>query len=80
MYSSEGKAVFSASRVTIRVIFPGQDFYIALIQSTSRAFRKHTDVINRSVCTRKQSQILDILGNIEILARMRLGKMARMVT
>ncbi len=26
------------------------------------------------------SQILDILGNLEILARMRLGKIARMVT
>ncbi len=37
-------------------------------------------VIHRSVCTRKQSQILDILGNIEILARTRPGKMARMVT
>ncbi len=32
------------------------------------------------VCIRKQSQILDILGNIEILARMRPGKMARIVT
>ncbi len=37
-------------------------------------------VIHRSVCTRKQSQILDILGNTEILARTRPGKMARMVT
>ncbi len=37
-------------------------------------------VIHRSVCTRKQSQILDILGYIEILARTRPGKMARMVT
>uniref|UniRef100_A0A673I0V7 TBC1 domain family member 22B-like n=1 Tax=Sinocyclocheilus rhinocerous TaxID=307959 RepID=A0A673I0V7_9TELE len=31
--------------------------------------------IHRSVCTRKQSQTLDILGNIEILARTRPGKM-----
>ncbi len=41
---------------------------------------KGTDVKHRSVCTCKQRQILDILGNIEILARMRPGKMAPMVT
>ncbi len=47
----------------------------------SMGFRKiRNRVIHRSVCTRKQSQILDILGNIEILARTRPGKMARMVT
>ncbi len=33
-----------------------------------------------SYTTRKQSQILDILGNVETLARMRPGKMPRMVT
>ncbi len=36
--------------------------------------------LHRSVCTHKQSQILDILGNIEIVARIRPGKIARMVT
>ncbi len=36
--------------------------------------------IHQSVCTRKQSQILDILGNIEILARIRPGKMAHIST
>ncbi len=33
-----------------------------------------------SYTARKQSQSLDILGNVEILARTRPGKMARMVT
>ncbi len=60
---------------------PGQDFYIALIQSTSRAFRKHKEPMSYTDrSAHKQSQILDSLGNIEILARMRPGKMACMVT
>ncbi len=71
--------------MTIRAIFPGrvrpgQDFYIALIQSISRAFREHKEPMSYTDRSRKQSQILDIVGNIEILSRMRLGKMARMVT
>uniref|UniRef100_A0A672NGP5 Vinculin n=1 Tax=Sinocyclocheilus grahami TaxID=75366 RepID=A0A672NGP5_SINGR len=42
------------------------------IQTVPYAFKmlsRYFDVIHRSVCTRKQSQNLDILGNIEILAR-----------
>ncbi len=61
---------------------PCQEFYTALIQNTTRAFRKHKEPMaytDRSAHAYK-SQILDILGNIEILARMRPGKMARMVT
>uniref|UniRef100_A0A672NJC8 Vinculin n=1 Tax=Sinocyclocheilus grahami TaxID=75366 RepID=A0A672NJC8_SINGR len=53
------------------------------IQTVPYAFKmlsRYFDVIHRSVCTRKQSQNLDILGNIEILARTLPGKMARMVT
>ncbi len=49
---------------------PCQDFYIALIQVPRESLENtRTDIIHRSVCTRKQSRIREILGNIEILVR-----------
>ncbi len=63
---------------------PGQDFYITLIQSSLP--RKRIENI-RNWChsqiglhTQTKPNPVDILGNIEILTKMRPGKMARMVT
>ncbi len=73
--------------MTILAIFSGRVLarisILLWFKSTLRAFKKHKEPISylhTSVCTHKQSQILDILGNIEILDRMHLGKMVRIVT
>ncbi len=59
---------------------PSQDFYCFDSKYIESGRKQETDIIHPSICTCKQSQILDILGNIEILARMHSRKISRMVT